>query len=61
MEYILNYKLYDYIYEKHMYKQLSIMVLLIKLYKNMQQINSSFECVCVCLFVCLFECMSVCL
>jgi hypothetical protein len=36
IEYILNYKLYNCIYENHMYKKLSIMVLFIKMYKNVQ-------------------------
>ena len=53
IEYILNCKLYNYIYENNMYKKLPITVLFIKMYKNVQQRYSKFEymyiCVCVCL------------
>ena len=35
IEYILNCKLYNYIYENNMYKKLPIMVLFIKIYLKM--------------------------
>jgi hypothetical protein len=48
IEYILNY-----IYENNMYKKLSIMVLLIKMYKNVQQrySKSEYMYMCICVFV----------
>ena len=55
IEYILNYKLCNYIYENNMYKKLPIMVLFFKMYKNVQQRYSNFEYMykCICACVCL--------
>jgi hypothetical protein len=57
--YGIYFKLYNYIYESNVYKKLSIMVLLVKMYKKICNRDTRNLNICTYVYVCVCVCLSL--